>query len=414
MRQAFFSVVKSWAGRFVQRVSPPDTTFCALEMLGPVLRGSVCAVYEKDAIIHILRTATVVRDQSSADAFAAQIPMLMKACGAPRGARVVVLLDAACATTLSGSVSLLRSDPLSEIRQAELENLIGRGLWKLSATGRTAAALKLGIPEVQISAADADIMQVRLDKHRVVSPIGFPARTVELLCRQTFVGSSLLAALEAALADDTLAAVAEAPAVMAGLVARRHPTADALAISVGSTETTAYRIKNGELHFIDSFGWGVAHLFSGIAQAFSSSEELAHTLLDRCMRNELSPEMQRAVQKAASGELAILSNGIAAMEPPRQTLPVYVHGQVPLPAFFFDRVFAKKLGLSIELTEVNSHFVGEAAGFGVQLPQVRSAGSEYNFDAVQTVIAELCAAHGSSVITKTAKQRARWAKNLPG
>jgi hypothetical protein len=414
MRSSFFSTLTSSVQQLAQGALHTRDTFFALEVLGPLLRGSVCTANREHALIHIVRTVSVTRNQESPYAFAAQIPALMAACRSPHGAGVAVLLDAPLAAMLSGSVSLLRSDPLSEIRQAELENLIGHGLWKLSGSMRASAAEKLGIAEIQTCVADADVVQVRLDKHRVVSPVGFPARTVEFTCRQTFVDSKLLAALEAQLTDDTLVAVVEAPALMAGLVARTYPAADALVISVGGTETAAYRIQSGELHFIDSFGWGIQHLFAGIAREFALTEEFAHTLLERSLNQELSPAMQRAVQKAASGELALLSKGIAAMEPPRQVLPVYVHGQVPLPAFFFDPVFAKKLGLSIELTEVNSHFIGEAAGFGVQLPQVPSAASEYTFDAVQSAIAEVCGANESSVITKTAKQRARWAKNLPG
>ena len=383
--------------------------FLAIELLGKTLRGSLVAVSPETKLVRVLRVVErPVLDQPS-EAFVEELPALLKEFKLPATVRMLALLDHRRATILSGVVSLMRSDPKAEIKQAELENLISQGLWKLVNQHRGRAAKKMEIPEVRVGLADADVVQVKLNNHRVVNPIGFTARSVEFCCRETFVDRVLLERLMGSLTEDNLAAVVEAPAVLAGLVARFNPQAEFLFISVGATESVIYYVDQMASSYIDSFGWGSQTLLAGVAGQFGIDVAAAEKVLEQYSRQEVSGQMRKAVEAAASGELAILTNGVASHQPQGRTVPVYIHAALPLPAFLFDSTFAKRLGLRLTLTAVNNDFIGQRTGFVVELEKAVSLrGRGYTFDAVLATIAELYAVSSAPGMSKTAKQRARW------
>jgi hypothetical protein len=93
---------------------------------------------------------------------------------------------------------------------------------------------------------------------------------------------------------------------------------------------------------------------------------------------------------------------------------VYVHADLPLPEFLFNPAFTKRLGLNLTLTAVNKEFIGAHTGFVVELHQQTEINNAYTFDAVLAVIAELSAASAAPIVSKTAKQRARWIRAAGG
>ena len=295
--------------------SSDDDYFFVIEIFGATLRGTLVALRPETKRVRLLQIHERTIRNTPSEAFIEEVPALLREFRLPATVRVLALLDPRRATILNGVVPLMRSDPKAEIKQAELENLISQGLWRLVNSQRARAAKKMEIPEVRIGLADADVVQVRLDNHRVVNPIGFAARSVELCCRQTFVDKVLLEKLASALTEDNLAAVVEAPAVVAGLVARLYPQKDFLFISVGATESVVYHINQMSSSYIDSFGWGSQTLLGGVAAQFGLDASATTRMLTQYSRQEVSPAVRKAIEASASGELAILSNGIAAHQP---------------------------------------------------------------------------------------------------
>ncbi len=387
-------------------------SFFVVEVLGELLRGSLLAVSSENKQVSIIRTVSFPLPGHSAEVFASVLTQVKRSFRLPVSVRTIVLLDYRRAAVVSGSVSLMRSDPKSDIKQAELENLVSQGLWKLAAPQRELAAEKMGIEEARIRLADADVVKVKLNNHRVVNPIGFSAKTIEISYRETFVDQAILHVLHAELTDDNLATIIEGSAVLAGFIARLNPVNRLLFVDVGAQESIVYRVDQMMLSYVDSFAWGSKTLISSMAKEFSLDERGAVAMIERYASNEVSPVMRRAIERAASGELAILSNGLAAHQPEGAQLPVFVHAGIPLPSVVFDPTFARRLGLSLTLTAVNEQFIGAHTGFVVQLGQQRSgSGGEYSFGTALAAVADVYATATMPLMTKTAKQRARWAQS---
>jgi hypothetical protein len=385
-----------------------DEHFFVIETIGGVLRLSLLTVVTANKQVRLIKTIEAQVPDKPAEAFADAIPELLRQFRLPATVRIIALLDHRRATVLSGVISLMRSDPKAEIKQAELENLVSQGLWKMTGIHRNRAATKMEIPEVRVRLADADVVQVRLNGHRVVNPVGFVARSVELCFRETFVDAQLLARLGETLTEDNLAAVFEGPAVLAGLVARLHSQSEFLFVSVGARESVVYHVNQMVISYVDSFGWGTEMLKSGAAKQFEVDGDTIDRMLEQYYRREVSPAIRRALEAATSGELAMLSNGIAAHLPSGKKVPVYVHAALPLPSFLFDEAFSRRLGLSLTLTAVNERFIGEHTGFVVDLQHQGTGASQFTYDCALAAVADVQTASNSSVMSKAAKQRARW------
>jgi hypothetical protein len=383
--------------------------FFVIEIFGSIIRGSLILVQPTSKQVQVISSKQALCEEANAEAFTRVLPELVKQSDLPATTRVLALLDHRRAAVVSAPIVLMRSDSRSELRQAELENLVSQGLWKLVNMHRPVAAAAMGIPETRVRLADADVMQIKLDGHRVVNPIGFTARAVELWYRETFVDEVLLKHLANALTEDNLSSVVEAPAMLAQLIARVRPQESFLFVSVGAEESLVYHVDHLACAYVDSFHWGTETLLGGVAHQFGTTRELTSQLLSRYGAKQVSPAVRKAIEAAASGELAILSNGIAAHQPKTGDLPVYVHGAVSLPEFLFDNTFTRRLGLSLSLTEVNEHFIGEQTGFVVQLQKSRTdLQTRFTFDAVLAVIADMYAASAAPLVSKAVKQRARW------
>lgn len=382
--------------------------FLGIELFGSRMRGSLAAVDPHAKHIRIIDQAEVRIDIAPLDAFARFIPQLIKQVRMPPSVRVLALLDHRRATTLVGAVSLMRSDAKAELKSAEVANLVSQGVWKLANGQRAVAAAKMGIPEVRVRLADADVTHIKLNGHRVVNPIGFTAKAVELYCRETFVDRDVFAALEKMLTDDNLAGVGESSAMLAGFVARLHPQQDAIFVSAGARESVLYRLRQGTISFLDSVLWGTETLLDGVAKQFGVDAATAHSMLARYGRKEVSASMSAALERAASGELAILAHAISSHQSHDGAVPVYVHATVMLPAFLFDPAFSRRLGFQLSLTEVNERFIGKHTGFVVQWQQQRGQ-DQRTIDAFVNAIADFYSTSHTSILTAAAKRRARWA-----
>jgi len=386
--------------------------FFVVEVLGSILRCSLISVAGGNKQISVDSSLQFELSDSSAESLARTLAMAKKKFRLPVTVRTIALLDYSRSAVMSGSVSLMRSDSKSEIKQAELENLVSQGLWKVIAAHREIAATRMGISDARVRLADADVLKVRLNNHRVVNPIGFPAKTIEISYRETFVDQSVLHVLNAELTEDNLTTIVEGPAVLASLVARRNPNHDFLFIYVGATESIVYLVNQMIISRMDTFAWGASTLFGSMARQFSVDEQGVIEIINRYARHEVSPMMRRAVERSASGELAILSNGIASHQPADAALPVFVHAAMPLPDVIFNSEFSGRLGLNLMLTEVNERYIGEPSGFVVQYKkQRRDSLSSYSFGTAMAAIADCYSTSAMPLMTKTAKQRARWSQS---
>jgi len=393
---------------FLKKILPGSggDSWVIIETRQSCLRVIFAEVQPKTKRLIIQKQLEVDLEDPSLDAYRATVSDVFKKISPISPAKVAVILDHSQAVELSGNISLMRSDCNSEITRSEFDDLVSRGIWKLLMQQRVAAAKQLLEQEIDIRLIDADIIQVLLDGHRVVNPIGFTARTIEFTCSQTFISKALFNFFSSLLTDDNLALVVEGAALLTSSIKGEMAGGDFLFASIGSKRTVLYEVEGVAVRYLDSFELGRDSLFNSLTAEVGVDSYVASQILNKYKEKDLSNTMKRLVERAISGELAMLSNGIAAHQK-NKNIPVYVHAEESLPSCLFVKEFIRRLGLSLKLTEVNEEFVGKRSGFGVQFKHSRISSALSGYEIVIATLANWYDGE-TAQLRKTASQRARW------
>jgi len=114
----------------------------------------------------------------------------------PQASKVIILGDDKSVVTFPAWVSVTRNDVKKEIDSGELENIISQAVWKFLNHYQAKAVAKLNVLETEIILANIRILGVRINKHKVLNPIGFKANTIEFLIEQTFINRDLFRLIE--------------------------------------------------------------------------------------------------------------------------------------------------------------------------------------------------------------------------
>ena len=114
----------------------------------------------------------------------------------PQGSKVIILSDQNKAITYPAWVSVTRNDVKKEIDSGELENIISQAVWKFLNHYQEKAIAELKTTEADVVLANIRILGVRINKHKVLNPIGFKANTIEFLIEQTFIDRDLFRLIE--------------------------------------------------------------------------------------------------------------------------------------------------------------------------------------------------------------------------
>ena len=149
--------------------------------------------------VTVLRTDFKTKQITITRAFSEEIPefnavsalkearRILKKISGLKKYKIILSLDSSFATTMYSSVSLVRTNPKDVIDEADLDNLISQAIWRFFDKHRFRVAQKMNVDEVDVLLTDVRIRDIRIDGHRVVNPIGFKSKAVEIFFSQTFV-----------------------------------------------------------------------------------------------------------------------------------------------------------------------------------------------------------------------------------
>ncbi len=343
----------------------------------------------------------------SAGEYARTLRDLYVACNIPDEAQAIMVFDGHEAVVMQGLVSLPRADWNAEITMPELENAVRHGVWQLFQRDRPSAARFLKLQEMQLKLADATVMQLKLDGHKVISPIGFRSHTIDCLLRQTFVRAQPWQQMLTILASERIITVLERSGLWAGHAALLTKS-DALFLDVGQNQTSIYSLSDGVVTYQDTVLWGTGAIFTNLVKQFGLQVEFAPMLIERYAARRVSDAVSKEIERVLLAEFAVLMHTIEARRT-KKSVPVYVHSVVPLPPLLSKDKLMRTLGVSSPYIVLDDTAISPAGDPVVHYNKsVPRGGLSASYDTAVLVVWQVSTGSHAALVTKTAKQRARW------
>ncbi len=320
--------------------------------------------------------------------------------------RAVVLADARQTVTVEGVVSHARRAPMEEISEQELETVVSDGVWKLFDRERAGVAVILRSTNETLSITGAHVLDIRVDGHRVVDPIGFTGETLDVRYRITYADKEFVRAVRSAIEPYECEGIEESGSLLARLVQESGEGDDFLVASILPASTAVVRRSDELLSYIDACDWGSDSFARVIAEAFAVDTQTAERMLAHRYAGTASAGMLKKLDALLIPELATVVRACAlqATGAPRQ--PVYIYSPKTLPAMLFVSRFARGFGLAGQVIHFNQQFISE--NFDFQLLYKEETAGHIAPTLLLAVVAYCYACTGGSALNKMANRRARW------
>ena len=319
--------------------------------------------------------------------------------------KIILSLDHEAATMFEAQIVVTRPDSTLALSGSEFENLLSQALWKLFNGERPRAAVKMVLPVVSITIADADVLSIKLDDHRVMSALGFKAKSIRFDCRQTLVNQVRFSQLLEELPEEQLLSVQESSASAACLIAASEPGEAFLFVALGEAQTVLYRKTDNSFTYLDVLTWGGRDILKSVAGVFAVAPEEAGAFIDRYMTGRASRAVLKRVEEALKNELAILRNVIQTHRLKSGLEKIYVQPLSEIPKAVFEPHFLKR-AIGSSVVAVTEELISQKTGFTLTLSTPELAQADWT-----SVLSSVALAYGArdyEAESKIAKRRARW------
>lgn len=296
----------------------------------------------------------------------ATLKRLLAKFGMRRGERLFLVLDPASATTVHAGVTILRQRPADPIDEADLDNLIGQGIWKAFDRYRRRAAAKMDTGEIDVLLTDARVRRILLDGHRVVNPLGFPARAVEFHFVCTMCPRQFIEAMRAALPPGQGATFVENGALYAEAALPAAKGDPFLFANVFGGRTDVWSVEGASLAYLESFPWGAENVRRAVIESCGVTPSSAAALLAAYAADDASPRFLRRFEELLLGELQMFANGISMILERVPAKAVYVNPFSALPKVLFASGFERRLSRRARLVGMHDGYAERAWGIGLR------------------------------------------------
>ncbi len=336
--------------------------FTVLEVLGDSLRATGFRVSFDEKRIEVGKTVSAHADQSSEIFLAA----LMARLAGKGGRKLILSADSRWASTIHSVVVLARDRPKAPIDDADLENRIAQGTWKLYDRERGRAAKKMKVTDLDVALTEVRAAGVKLDGHRVLNPAGFRAKTIELSLSQTFSPRSFIAAMKGRFPMERLALFSEGAVMVADVIRRATGRESFLLASVAEKSTNVSVVDGSTVVSLNSVSWGKGNFISSLADVFSVSANVAEELFRIYLIRQASPPVLKKIEESLSGEFDSFIGSLSAAISRYNPNAVYWYASFTLPEFIFSSSARYRSSARINFLPVNLDLFREDLGFTIQ------------------------------------------------
>ncbi|MDO8466928.1 MAG: hypothetical protein Q7S83_02180 [bacterium] len=329
---------------------------------------------------------------------------LLKKFGRLAQYKIILGLDSHLATTIYSSVVLVRDRFKELIDEPELDNLISQAIWKFFDRQRSRVAVKMSTSDLDVVLSDVKIRGVRLDGHKVVNPVGFKAKTVEILFSQTFLLRQFAESLKDSLPINQVVFISENGTAWANVIAKSEAAENFAVANIFPGKTLMFASSGSQNSYWDHFPWGENNLNASLAADLSVDSETAAKVIGLYNQGFISVTFKRRVEALLGRELQMLANGIGQAIKKMDTNLVFVNPSFDLPAMFVAN-FRGELGKPAQLRLLDLDIISKNFGFDIKFKH--TAQSKNSFGLLANVL-EWYLAPQDDRMSQMAKRRVRW------
>lgn len=229
--------------------------------------------------------------------------------------RGVVVLGSRRATTVESIARVRRQDAGRPIDEGELDTLVFKALWEFLNRYRAWAAKKMEVADLDLALASIEVVDVSIDGHRLLNPIGFRGSMLAVGFRGTFVPRTLAALFERFGGWIRELAVTERGSHLASTFCSRVGNH---LIDIGERRTMVFSRRGEDLVYARGFEWGSVTVIDSVAAQFRCSGGVARELLLAAARGRTSERFARVIDRSLRAEALKLSEFVKSVEGKRK------------------------------------------------------------------------------------------------
>jgi len=319
--------------------------------------------------------------------------------------KIIISLNSNLASTIHSSISLVRNNANEPIDESDLDNLVSQAVWKFFDRHRGKVAQKLGVNDFDVLLADVRILNVKLDGHKVVNPLGFKARLVEVQLCQTFTSRGLINDFKKLLPAEYVELIAESGAIWTHIVHQNRKLPSFLLASIFNQQTILFVNDDVRLTYHDSFEWGGANLVRILTDELKVDHDVSRAILERYISNDTSPDVARKLERLLMRELNLLAAGLGEAMKRSGVRLAYIYADFDLPPVTFSNSFKNRFAFSVKIEPLIHSFISEHYNFDLKFN--KRVNMRATFGIFASVLETTLLPYHASM-SRMAKRRVRW------
>lgn len=317
-------------------------------------------------------------------------------------------IDSKFASTVYSSIALVRNNARDLIDEADLDNLISQAVWKFFDRHRLRVAQKLGVNDFDVLLTDVRIENIKLDGHRVLNPVGFKARTIEVGLCESFTSRTLINDLKAIMPAENIRMISESGTAWAHLVSRSHRGSEFALANVLSSQTSTFVTDEARLAYHKNIDWGEENLMKSLVEDLKVEAGTARDIFNLYLNRQTSESFSKKLERILNQSLSVLAESLSAALAGSEAKLIYLHSLFNLPELVFAPSFKNKFNFSVRLEPLTHSFISENCGFHLKFN--KGVPPKIVFSAAALVLEALSEPNYEAMkqMSQMAKRRVRW------
>ena len=378
--------------------------YVVIELLNHYIQVTVLRTDFKTKQITVTRAFCEEITEFNAVSAFKTVRKILKKIGGLKNHKIIFSLDSLFATSMYSSISLVRTNPKDIIDEADLDNLISQAIWRFFDKHRFKVAQKMGVDEVDVLLTDVRIRDIRIDGHRVVNPIGFKAKSVEIFFSQTFVTREFMRELRDVVPKENIVLMIEAGTALSHVISHVRGDADFFIANLFPDHTAVFAASRQKFAHHDRFDWGGNDLKIFLGRYFRLDQGTADLVISNYMNENTSGTFTRKFETMLSQELNVFANGIESLVGD-ESADVYLNPFFNLPQLVFSEKFQNRFEKPVKLLPLSTNLITEKLGYKLQC---KTSAEVRNPLMLLGVVLELTLLPQNDTMSHLANRRVRW------
>ncbi|MEX0690120.1 MAG: hypothetical protein WD471_00625 [Candidatus Paceibacterota bacterium] len=203
--------------------------------------------------------------------------------------KVILALGSRKATTIENYFTIKRDNPENPINSSELDNLVFKGLWNFLDSYRGWSSDKMEISDLDMTLANIEILNIYIDSHNVVNPLGVKGKSFSIKVRGTFIPRDILSFFsEFKFFNKNLLIIEKSSAISSFLNDK-----EGLVVNCDDFETNIFKNSKSEVKFIKRSKWGLSNVIKKVSKLLSISSKESLLVMDKYFEDEVSSNFKK-------------------------------------------------------------------------------------------------------------------------